>query len=159
MQRFTAEDAETYYQSALTFCAAVKEYLNHRYAEDDSSVSRVHNGFRLRTLFFLCDCRRRQLFSGSGRCEPCCNDTSAKHGAKVTENGSEDSGGAARRYARVTVDEKGYFVFTGVFRTEGEVPANLCKLCEKDRSGRFGQKIVGFFHNILCFFAHLFGKR
>ena len=35
---------------------------------------------------------------------------------------------------------------------------NLCKWCEKDHSGSFWQKIVGCFHSILYFFAHLFGK-
>lgn len=36
---------------------------------------------------------------------------------------------------------------------------NLCKWCGKDHSVSFWQKIVGFFHNILYFFVHLFGKR
>lgn len=35
----------------------------------------------------------------------------------------------------------------------------LCKWCGKDHSGSFWQRIVGFFHNILYFFAHLFGIR
>ena len=35
----------------------------------------------------------------------------------------------------------------------------LCKWCGKDHSGNFWQKIVGFFHSILYFFAHLFGQR
>ena len=34
----------------------------------------------------------------------------------------------------------------------------LCKYCGKDHSGSFWQRIVGFFHRILYFFAHLFGK-
>ena len=34
-----------------------------------------------------------------------------------------------------------------------------CKWCGEDHSGSFWQKIVGFFHSILYFFAHLFGKR
>ena len=33
----------------------------------------------------------------------------------------------------------------------------LCKYCHKPHTGFFG-KIVGFFHNIAYFFAHLFGK-
>ena len=36
---------------------------------------------------------------------------------------------------------------------------DLCKWCEKDHSGSFWQKIVGFFHSVLYFFAHLFGKK
>ncbi len=36
---------------------------------------------------------------------------------------------------------------------------NLCKWCGKDHSGNFWQRIVGFFHKILYFFAHLFGRR
>ena len=35
----------------------------------------------------------------------------------------------------------------------------LCKWCGKDHSGSFRQKIVGFFHRIFYFFAHLFGLR
>ena len=35
----------------------------------------------------------------------------------------------------------------------------LCKWCGKDHSGSFWQKIVGFFHRIFYFFAHLFGIR
>ena len=37
--------------------------------------------------------------------------------------------------------------------------SGLCKWCEKDHSGSVWQKIVGFFHSILYFFAHLFGMR
>lgn len=36
---------------------------------------------------------------------------------------------------------------------------NLCKWCGKDHSGSFWQRIVGFIHSILYFFAHLFGRR
>lgn len=35
----------------------------------------------------------------------------------------------------------------------------LCKWCGKDHSGSFWQRIVGFFHKIFYFFAHLFGLR
>ena len=35
----------------------------------------------------------------------------------------------------------------------------LCKWCGKDHSVNFWQRIVGFFHSILYFFAHLFGLR
>ena len=35
---------------------------------------------------------------------------------------------------------------------------NLCKWCGQPHTGFFG-KLVGFFHSILYFFAHLFGKR
>ena len=35
----------------------------------------------------------------------------------------------------------------------------LCKWCGKDHSVNFWQKIVGFFHSVIYFFAHLFGKR
>lgn len=35
----------------------------------------------------------------------------------------------------------------------------LCKWCGEDHSGSFWQKIVGFFHRVLYFFAHLFGMR
>ena len=34
----------------------------------------------------------------------------------------------------------------------------LCKYCGRDHSGSFIQRIIGFFHSILYFFAHLFGK-
>ncbi|MBR4745058.1 MAG: InlB B-repeat-containing protein [Oscillospiraceae bacterium] len=37
--------------------------------------------------------------------------------------------------------------------------SGLCKWCEKDHSGSFWQRIVGFFHSVLYFFAHLFGRR
>ena len=42
-----------------------------------------------------------------------------------------------------------------------ELPADesLCKWCCKNHSGSFWQRIVGFFHSVLYFFAHLFGKR
>ena len=39
------------------------------------------------------------------------------------------------------------------------VSSNRCKWCGEDHSGSFLQKIIGFFHNIVYFFAHLFGKR
>ena len=35
----------------------------------------------------------------------------------------------------------------------------LCKYCGQDHSGSFWQRIVGFFHAILYFILHLFGKR
>ena len=35
---------------------------------------------------------------------------------------------------------------------------NVCKYCGEDHSGSFWQRIVGFFHNIFYFFAHLFGR-
>ena len=35
---------------------------------------------------------------------------------------------------------------------------NACKYCGADHSTGFWQKIVGFFHNIFYFFAHLFGR-
>ena len=35
---------------------------------------------------------------------------------------------------------------------------NLCKWCGEAHEGVWG-KLVGFFHSILYFFAHLFGKR
>jgi hypothetical protein len=31
--------------------------------------------------------------------------------------------------------------------------------CGKDHTATFWQRIVGFFHSILYFFAHLFGRR
>ena len=34
----------------------------------------------------------------------------------------------------------------------------LCKYCGQDHSGSFWQRIVGFFHAILYFILHLFGK-
>ena len=34
-----------------------------------------------------------------------------------------------------------------------------CKWCGKDHSDNFLQRIVGFFHSIIYFFAHLFGRR
>ena len=34
-----------------------------------------------------------------------------------------------------------------------------CKWCGKDHSVSFWQRIVGFFHTILYFWAHLFGRR
>ena len=50
--------------------------------------------------------------------------------------------------------------------TPGETPddptpadnAGLCKYCGEDHSGSFMQRIIGFFHSILYFFSHLFGK-
>ena len=61
--------------------------------------------------------------------------------------------------ATLTVDGNPYAGFTVVYEAEGDVPANLCKWCEQDHSGSVWQKIVGFFHSILYFFAHLFGQR
>ena len=70
-----------------------------------------------------------------------------------------------------TETEKGKNVYTATVEFEGEtytdtvektVPAlndGLCKWCGKDHSVSFWQRIVGFFHNILYFFAHLFGRR
>ncbi|MBQ9880291.1 MAG: hypothetical protein IJM45_07675, partial [Clostridia bacterium] len=45
--------------------------------------------------------------------------------------------------------------------TDPEQPAGdgLCKCCGEDNSGSFWQRIVGFFHAIIYFFAHLFGLR
>ncbi len=46
--------------------------------------------------------------------------------------------------------------------TEPTAPSDaddsLCKYCGRDHSGSFWQRIIGFFHSILYFFAHLFGK-
>ena len=39
-----------------------------------------------------------------------------------------------------------------------EPDENLCKWCGEPHEGFWG-KIVGFFHSVLYFFAHLFGKR
>ena len=36
---------------------------------------------------------------------------------------------------------------------------DLCKWCGEDHSGSFWQRIIGFFHSILYFFAHLFGRK
>ncbi|MCR5783311.1 MAG: FAD-dependent oxidoreductase [Clostridia bacterium] len=50
--------------------------------------------------------------------------------------------------------------FESKHRTEkGELQdGDLCKWCGKPHEGFFG-KILGFFHSILWFFAHLFGRR
>ena len=40
----------------------------------------------------------------------------------------------------------------------GSAEASVCKYCGKDHSEGFWQKIVGFFHKIFYFFAHLFGR-
>ena len=40
-----------------------------------------------------------------------------------------------------------------------EAPENACKWCFKVHGGSFWQRIVAFFHKILYFFAHLFGRR
>ena len=37
--------------------------------------------------------------------------------------------------------------------------AQLCSWCQEDHSGSFLQRIVGFFHSVLYFWAHLFGLR
>ena len=42
--------------------------------------------------------------------------------------------------------------------TEPPADEGLCKWCGQPHTGFFG-KLVGFFHSILYFFAHLFGKR
>ena len=50
---------------------------------------------------------------------------------------------------------------TGAQEDPGDQPSggeNLCKWCSEPHNGFFG-KLVGFFHSILYFFAHLFGKR
>ena len=36
---------------------------------------------------------------------------------------------------------------------------NLCKYCGEDHGTSFWGKIVKFFHSILYFFAHLFGRK
>ena len=43
--------------------------------------------------------------------------------------------------------------------TDPPADEGLCKWCGKDHSVNFWQKIVGFFHSIFYFFAHLFGKK
>ena len=70
-----------------------------------------------------------------------------------------------------TETEKGKNVYTATVEFEGEtytdavektIPAlndGLCKWCGERHDGSFWQRIVGFFHNILYFFAHLFGRR
>ena len=70
-----------------------------------------------------------------------------------------------------TATEKGKTVYTATVEFEGEtytdtvektVPAlndGLCKWCGERHDGSFWQQIVGFFHSILYFFAHLFGQR
>ena len=40
----------------------------------------------------------------------------------------------------------------------GSTDSGKCKWCGEDHSGSFWQKIAGFFHRILSFFAHLFGR-
>ena len=79
---------------------------------------------------------------------------------KQWQSGPDEYGRGKYYYvATLKVDGTSYADFTVVFDAEGEAPANLCKWCEKDHSGSFWQKIVGFFHALLYFFAHLFGKR
>ena len=70
-----------------------------------------------------------------------------------------------------TDTEAGKKVYTAAAEFEGEtytdavektIPAQgdgLCKWCGEDHSGSFWQRIVGFFHSIAYFFAHLFGQR
>jgi hypothetical protein len=70
-----------------------------------------------------------------------------------------------------TETEAGKKVYTATVEFEGEtftdtvnktIPAQgdgLCKWCGEDHSGSFWQRIVGFFHSIAYFFAHLFGRR
>ncbi len=41
----------------------------------------------------------------------------------------------------------------------GSTDSGKCKWCGEDHSGSFWQKIVGFFHKVLYFFAHLFGRK
>ena len=43
--------------------------------------------------------------------------------------------------------------------TEPASGNDLCKWCGEDHSGSFWQRIIGFFHSILYFFAHLFGRK
>ena len=79
---------------------------------------------------------------------------------KEWQSGPDEYGRGNYYYvAGVTVNGTSYYDFTHVFEAEGEAPSNLCKWCEKDHSGNFGQKIIGFFHSILYFFAHLFGRK
>lgn len=40
----------------------------------------------------------------------------------------------------------------------GPETENACKFCGKDHTGSFWQKLVGFAHKVLYFFAHLFGR-
>ena len=64
-------------------------------------------------------------------------------------------------YDKLTSAEKRY----ADLKAEAEKPDEpsqddgLCKWCGKDHSVNFWQKIVGFFHRIFYFFAHLFGAR
>ena len=70
-----------------------------------------------------------------------------------------------------TDTEAGKTVYTATAEFEGETYTNtveksipalnegLCKWCGERHDGSFWQRIVGFFHSIAYFFAHLFGRR
>ena len=64
-------------------------------------------------------------------------------------------------YDKLTAAEKRYADLKAEAEKPDEPSQNdgLCKWCGKDHSVSFWQKIVGFFHSILYFFAHLFGQR
>ena len=77
--------------------------------------------------------------------------------ASVTFNGQSYSDATesitVEGTATVTPDEE---------PTQTDEPAQntkLCKWCHKDHSGSVWQRVVGFFHTVLYFWAHLFGLR
>lgn len=76
--------------------------------------------------------------------------------------GEESLDLVAYKWLKVTIpagsELKESFDLTGISVTtpDGTDPdADLCKLCHKDHSGNFLQKIVGAFHKVIYFFAHL----
>ena len=40
-----------------------------------------------------------------------------------------------------------------------EEDPNTCQFCGRDHTGSLWQRIIGAFHKVLYFFAHLFGRK
>ena len=107
------------------------------------------------TAVFSCTCGDKQIVTD--------NDPQV-----ITVSEADDENDKVVRYtATVSFGGADYSTETDDITVPGETPSEpdeneddgLCKWCGKDHSGSFWQGIVGFFHRILYFFAHLFGLR
>ena len=81
----------------------------------------------------------------------------------VTKQAAADAKGEKARECGVCHEKQtGEIPATGAGENNNDNNNNntgKCKWCGNDHSVNFWQKIVGFFHRILYFFAHLFGRK
>ena len=153
-----AYDALTDAQKALVGNYGVLTAAEARYAELEAGPEHVHSFSEKPTWTWAED---YSSCTATFICDDCGESVSCQ--ATVTkewQSGPDEYGRGKYYYiAALTVNGEPYASFTNVFEAEGDVPANLCKWCGKVHSDGFIQRIVGFFHNILYFFAHLFGRK